>query len=193
MLNSGRTSTSRLGEFDRMNHIIEGASDIRRGRSMIELIDLAPSDEALGLFAAGPLQELLSTPWPAPSSLASRTGHAAQSEVPPIVGSVAPGDGGRSLGWVQRAAARSGPRRSVPLTQAKPTTDVWKAQLRPVPREGFSLAASTQQGVSTEVSRRPWIWYWRVSMRLRTRSGCASRGSYPGRGRVLHARLSGSW
>jgi len=44
---------------DRMYHIIRGAPDIA-WELVTKLIDLAPSDEALGYFAAGPLEDLLS-------------------------------------------------------------------------------------------------------------------------------------
>jgi hypothetical protein len=44
---------------DRMRHIIAGAPDIA-WELVTKLIDIAPSDEALGYFAAGPLEDLLS-------------------------------------------------------------------------------------------------------------------------------------
>jgi hypothetical protein len=44
---------------DRMWHITRGAPDIA-WEIVTQLIDVAPSDDALGYFAAGPLEELLS-------------------------------------------------------------------------------------------------------------------------------------
>jgi hypothetical protein len=42
-----------------MLHMIEGAPDIA-WEIVTHLIDIAPSDDALGYFAAGPLEDLLS-------------------------------------------------------------------------------------------------------------------------------------
>src|SRR5262249_11409572 len=49
---------------DRMYHIIDGAPEVA-WELVTTLIDRAPSDESLGFFAAGPLEDLLSQHGPA--------------------------------------------------------------------------------------------------------------------------------